>query len=257
MLNEIVKMIAEKVVPGPDPAIYISGGLDSTIVLHHLREKYNGEIRTYSACFKVDTDQNRAAKMVAEHYGTVHREVEIRSFIEQFPEILAGFDRPRFNIWPYFLAKIAKEDGVKTAYSGEGSDQHFGGMVDPDYLRMWANFLVYTLPSWRNIHSMLGLDLRMPFVDLDWRWSMQFFKMPKKLFLRNAYSGLVPEFVMDQVKSAPAFTNYWQIWRKDLAQMLPNYNPSSVDDIRKALQFLARDAWMKVHESDFGGLKND
>ena len=251
MLREIVRMMAEKVVSGPKPAVYISGGLDSTIVLHHLREKYDGKIRTYTARFGVDTDQCRAAEMVAEHYGTTHKEIEIKSYTNKFPEILSEFDRPRFNIWPYFLAKIAKEDDVKTIYNGEGGDQHFGGMVEPDYLKMWANFLIYTLPSWKRIHTIFGLDLRMPFADLDWRWSMQFFKPTKKMFLRNAYNGIIPEFVMDQVKLPPASSNYWQMWRREITHLFPNYVPNSMDDIRRALHFLATDAWMKTHKHDF------
>ena len=256
MLNNIVNTISSKVAPGPNPAVYISGGLDSTIILHHLREKYDGDIHTYSACFGVDSDQNRAAEMVSEYYDTIHREVGVMGFIDKFPEILAGFDRPRFNVWPYFLASVAKDDGVKTVYNGEGSDQHFGGMaIETDYLKMWSNFLVYTLPSWRNTHSILELDLRMPFTDLDWKWSMQYFKRPNKLFLRNAYQGIIPEFVMDQVKASPGFTNYWQMWRAEIGKILPGYTPRSVDDIRRALQFLATEAWMKVHKNDFGGLK--
>jgi len=251
-MNEIVRMISGKVVLGPKPGVYISGGIDSTIIVHHLREKYDGEIRSYTARFETDSDECRTARMVSEHYDTLHTEVKIDSFIAQFPEILAGFEHPRYNIWPYFLAKAAKKDGVKTVYNGEGGDQHFGGMAEKDYLMMWANFLVYTLPTWRIIHRDVGLDLRMPLVELDWNWSIQYFKQPQKLFLKTAYEGLIPELVRERNKAAPAFTNYWQMWEKELRQLLPDFEPKCVADIRKVLQLLATKAWIGTHNAEFG-----
>ena len=80
---------------------------------------------------------------------------------------------------------------------------------------------------------------------------MQFFKPTKKMFLRNAYNGIIPEFVMDQVKLPPASSNYWQMWRREITHLFPNYVPNSMDDIRRALHFLATDAWMKTHKHDF------
>lgn len=46
MLSEIVRAIVEKSFRGPDLAVYLSGGLDSTIMLHHLLEKYEGDVHT-------------------------------------------------------------------------------------------------------------------------------------------------------------------------------------------------------------------
>lgn len=250
-LHILVKMIKDAVVVGPRPAVYLSGGLDSAIVLHHLLEKYKGEVHTYTAWFGVDADSLSLSRMVAEHYGTVHREVEVRDIVSKFPEILAAFDRPRWNIWPYFLARAAKGDGVKTVYIGEGGDQHFGGMAETDYLKMWSNLLVYVVPTWRRLHRDVGLDLRMPLMELDWKCTWQFFKPKRKIFLREAYRGVVPDFVLDQAKAAPAFTDYWQLWNLELRELMPDYKPKSIEDIKAILQFLATKAWMKVHKGDF------
>ena len=37
-MEKLAKLISEKVILGPKPALYLSGGLDSTIILHYLRE---------------------------------------------------------------------------------------------------------------------------------------------------------------------------------------------------------------------------
>ena len=42
--EDLLHAIGDSVVPYPKPAVFISGGLDSTILLHHLLEKSDEEV---------------------------------------------------------------------------------------------------------------------------------------------------------------------------------------------------------------------
>ena len=56
-MNKIIKILEEKVIAKSKPAVYISGGIDSTIVLHHLTQKSKEPLYTYTAKFKMNGDE--------------------------------------------------------------------------------------------------------------------------------------------------------------------------------------------------------
>ena len=54
-MNEIIQMINDVVAFNERPAVFLSGGIDSAIVLHHLRQRRGGRgIRTYAAIFGIE-----------------------------------------------------------------------------------------------------------------------------------------------------------------------------------------------------------
>ena len=242
-MTNLVKMIREQVISRLRPAVYISGGIDSTIVLHHLTEKSNCKIYTYHAKFGMDGDECGKARKVAEYYGTKHTEVEVTNFVKTLSEVMKFFTRPRYNIWPFWLAKQAKLDGREVIYIGEGSDEHFGGYVNRDYISAWASQINYAFFTFKTIHSHLNLRLEAPFHNLDWKKTTKFYKPPKKEILRKKYKGVIPDLFLDVGGRPPAFTNYYALWNKELKQYYPTYVPKSIEDIKKVLHFLAIKAW--------------
>ena len=245
-MNNIREIISRQVVVRDNPAVYISGGIDSTIVLHHLRAKTTVPVYTYTAQFGED-DDTAQARRVAEYYGTIHKEVEIDGFIEKLPEILVSFDRPRYNVWLWFLAKAAQEDGRKTVYAGEGCDEHFGGYDHMNYLLGWANHIAYICPTYEYIHAAMGIRVEMPIKDVDWKESQKYFARNKQR-LREAYRGIIPGFVVDAPKTPPNFTIWRKLWDRELSRYLPCYKPKNDADIRLALQYLVAGSWVKIVE---------
>jgi len=246
-LTNLVGMIDACVISKPKPAVYISGGLDSAILLHHLTENATEKIYTYTARFNLDGDELVSSQMTAEYYGTKHQVVDCSEMVQYLPEILRGFDHPRYNIWPYFLALQAKKDSRQTVYIGEGADEHFGGYVSKGYLEAWADHSTYITSMYKKLHEKLGLKLEIPFDRLDWRKTIKFYKPPDKALLREAYQHILPPFVIEKPKTPPAFTRYWQLWyliKKDF----PNFKPKTVDEIKKILRFLACKAWLETNE---------
>jgi len=245
-MEEIFELIDDSIKVRPKPAVYISGGLDSTIVLHHLWAKCEEPIYTYTAKFGKDDDTTQARR-VAEHYCTIHKEVEITDFIDQLPEILATFDRPRYNVWLYFLAKAAHEDGRKTVYVGEGADEHFGGYEHMDYLLGWANHIAYIVPAYVYTHKPFGIDVQMPIKDVDWEETQEYYD-DDKWMLRETYQGIIPDFVTRAPKTPPTFTKWWKFWDRELKRHVPGYTPKSEDDVRLVLQYLVAKKWVEVIE---------
>lgn len=66
------------VIPKPKPAVIISGGIDSAIVLHHLLQKTKENVQAYTIVFDITDNVSKEAKEVAEYHGVSHKIVMIR-----------------------------------------------------------------------------------------------------------------------------------------------------------------------------------
>ena len=253
-MKNIIELISDSVLAYPKPAVYISGGLDSCILLHHLVEKTNERVFTYTATFDLDGDETNWAKMVAEHYGTKHHTIDCSTFLDDLVEIMRGFTHPRYNVWAYYLAKEAKKDKRTNIYLGEGADEHFGGYSDKPYLEAWADQFTFVRSTFQEMHDSLGLNVHFPFSNIDWRKTLPYYSPPNKFHLTLAYRAIIPSFIMEsRNKIKPSFTNYWQLWYKFLKPKHTNYHPECLEDIRKLLRYLAVSAWLEANETDFVG----
>ncbi|MDQ3161778.1 MAG: asparagine synthase (glutamine-hydrolyzing) [Actinomycetota bacterium] len=111
--------------------VLLSGGVDSSLLAALAAEETGGPLRTFSIGFEEDSFDERAdARLVAERYGTRHRELVLRpdaAFL--LPALAEAFDEPFADssaLPTYLVSKLASED-VKVALSGEGGDELFGG----------------------------------------------------------------------------------------------------------------------------------
>ena len=228
------------------PAVYLSGGIDSSIILHHLRREHRGEVLTFTAKFWNRGDTTESAAYIAELYGTDHTEVSIRDFVKTLRYVMRRlpFERPRYNIWPYWLACEAKRRGATSVLTGEGSDEYFGGYPNKDYLEGWAGQLVYVDDTYKVIHDAFDLDLIKPFYSFGMN---EYWFPPIKEKLREAYKGWLPESIRQAPGKPPAFTEYFSIWEKELAPYIEftGGGPETIEDVKDALQILATDAWSK------------
>ncbi|HEY6144882.1 MAG TPA: asparagine synthase C-terminal domain-containing protein, partial [Solirubrobacterales bacterium] len=88
-------------------------------------------LRTFSIGFEEEGfDELSRARLVAEHYGTDHHELVVRpDAIELLPRLVEAFDEPfgDSSALPTYLVSQLASGQVKTAMSGEGGDELFGG----------------------------------------------------------------------------------------------------------------------------------
>jgi asparagine synthetase B (glutamine-hydrolysing) len=187
--------------------------------------------------------------MLADKYATKHTEitVDIDEYFRALPGLLALFDMPRYNVWVYYLAKQAHNDNMKTVYLGEYSDEIFGG-YNKSYLDGWAGHLSFGMPVYSTLHAHFGLDTEMPFMKLDWQKMLPCFDPPTKAKLREAYRGILPDYIIDKKKVAPAFSErcYMELWEKHLKQHFPGVNVKDTKGVRLCLQNLAVTAWLET-----------
>lgn len=129
LLRESVRLrlIADVPVGG-----FLSGGIDSSLVVAIMQELASGPVRTFTISFDdPDFDEAHFASSVARHIGTDHTCVEfptseVASLLPTLPQLS---DEPMANpsLLPTLLvSRVARRD-VVVALSGDGGDELFGG----------------------------------------------------------------------------------------------------------------------------------
>jgi asparagine synthase (glutamine-hydrolysing) len=111
--------------------VLLSGGVDSGGIAA-LASRHAGEpLRTFSIGFEeAGFDELSRARLVAERYGADHHELVLRpDAVELLPKLVEAFDEPfgDSSALPTYLVSQLASEHVKTAMSGEGGDELFGG----------------------------------------------------------------------------------------------------------------------------------
>ena len=115
-------------------AVFLSAGLDSGALLGTMAELGARDTLAVTLAFEEfrgkPLDEAPLAAEIAARYGARHvvRTVDRAEFERDLPAILDAMDLPStdgINTW--FVAKAAREAGIKVALSGLGADECFGG----------------------------------------------------------------------------------------------------------------------------------
>jgi asparagine synthase (glutamine-hydrolysing) len=111
--------------------VLLSGGVDSGGLAALASAHASEPLRTFSIGFEeAGFDELSRARLVAERYGTDHRELILRpDAIELLPRLVEAFDEPfgDSSALPTYIVSELAAGEVKTALSGEGGDELFGG----------------------------------------------------------------------------------------------------------------------------------
>ncbi len=135
---------------GKPPAVFLSGGIDSSAVLAvAAQQQPDLAFPTFSVHFGAEyARENDFVQLMVDRYRTVHHWLEIRpqDFLEQLREIIWRLDDPigdPVTVPNYLLAKTASEIAA-VVLNGEGGDPCFGG---PKNLPMLLARLYGPLPG--------------------------------------------------------------------------------------------------------------
>ncbi|MFC1858405.1 asparagine synthetase B family protein [Thermodesulfobacteriota bacterium] len=118
---------------GTPPAVFLSGGIDSSAVLALLAQEFPHEtIKTFSVHFGPDyANENEFVAMMAGKYQTDHTWLEIcpKSFLKRMRRIIWHLDDPIGDpiTVPNFLMSEAASKVSRVVLNGEGGDPCFGG----------------------------------------------------------------------------------------------------------------------------------
>jgi len=128
LLTSSVEMRLQSDVP---LGAFLSGGIDSTIIVG-LMQKLSGEpVRTFSIGFPVaEYDETRYARLAAEHFGTVHQEFRVEpDAVEVLDRLVWHYDEPFADssaVPTWYVAKLTRQQ-VTVALTGDGGDELFLG----------------------------------------------------------------------------------------------------------------------------------
>lgn len=131
--SALVDTVRHHLIADVDVGVFLSSGIDST-VLSALASEAGGRLRTVTLGFAefrgTELDETVLAERVAEQRGSEHRTIWITrdEFRAELEHLLDRMDQPSIDgVNSYFVAKAAKEAGLKVALSGLGGDELFGG----------------------------------------------------------------------------------------------------------------------------------
>ncbi|MHB1037853.1 MAG: asparagine synthase (glutamine-hydrolyzing) [Pirellulales bacterium] len=152
-LTSAVAMRLESEVP---LGAFLSGGIDSSIIVGLMRRLGDQQVRTFSIGFPVpEYDETRYARQVAERFGTDHREFRVEpDGIEVLPKLVWHYDEPFADssaIPTYYVSELTRRH-VTVALTGDGGDELFAGY--PRYRAVRLGQWFDRLPS--GLRSLLG-----------------------------------------------------------------------------------------------------
>ncbi|WNI28141.1 asparagine synthase (glutamine-hydrolyzing) [Streptomyces sp. ITFR-6] len=113
--------------------VYLSGGLDSSIVTALATELSSHEVRTFSVEFdEAAFDESGSQQVVASHLGTLHSSIAVggADIAASFPSAVYHAEVPAFRtafVPMYLLSRHVSDAGIKVILSGEGADEAFLG----------------------------------------------------------------------------------------------------------------------------------
>ncbi len=134
-------------------AVFLSAGVDSGALLGTMAGLVAGSLTAVTLAFAefegLALDEAPLAAEVARCYGARHivRTVDRAEFEADLPAILDAMDQPTIdgvNTW--FVAKAAREAGIKVALSGLGADECFGGY--PSFVDVPRSVRWLRPPAW-------------------------------------------------------------------------------------------------------------
>ena len=214
--------------------VLLSGGFDSSVISavaerfseRRIEDDSNSKawwprLHSFAVGLKGAPDLAKA-KMVADHIGTVHHEInytiqegldairDVIYFIETYDVTTVRASTPM-----YLLARVIKSMGIKMVLSGEGADEVFGGYLyfhkAPDAkafheetVRKLSKLYLYDCLRANKSLSAWGVEGRVPFLDKEFldiamRTNPEAKMCPgktiEKKIVREAFADYLPEAV--------------------------------------------------------------
>ncbi len=119
--------------------VWLSGGVDSSTILHYAAHASSSSLKTFSISFSGHSfDEAPHIRELVDHYGTNHEQVDLGAELSKEHNLEAAIrkfawysDEPSADsgalpVW--FLSQLTRTSAT-VAFSGEGADEVFGGYL--------------------------------------------------------------------------------------------------------------------------------
>ncbi len=270
IIREAVRLRLRSDVP---VGVFLSGGMDSSVVTAVMAEQSAEPVRTFSIGFENESfDELRYARAVADRYGTIHtEEVVALDAIELLPSLADHFDEPFGDpsaIPTYRVAQLAASQ-LKVVLTGDGGDESFGGysryrahrvfgaldVVPTPLLRAAARSgRIATTPFGRRsrMHRRMRLADAYFGLDPDRRYVqlMTIFNHPERAQLLGDGNGTSSGYLLDKLQDGPT-EPIDRMLRADLLSYLPDDLLVKMDRATMANSLEARAPLLDHHLVEF------
>jgi asparagine synthase (glutamine-hydrolysing) len=157
---------------------FLSGGIDSTLVVGLMSRLAGHPIRTYSVGFgdsHAALSELKWARLAAERFGADHTEVVVtgEDAARVFGRVVEAIDQPSVDGTNTWLVSEAARAGVTVALSGLGGDELFAGYPHFHRLQRMARMAPAGVPAARALAGSAGA-----FLPGRWRMPLQAFVAP-------------------------------------------------------------------------------
>ena len=129
--NTLKNAVARHLIADAPLGIFLSGGIDSSLLTLLAAEFKTSTLKTLSIIFKEKQfSEQKYQDIIARKAKTYHGAYEVSRdiFNEYLEDALLAMDQPSIDgINTYFISKFARDHGLKAVLSGVGADELFGG----------------------------------------------------------------------------------------------------------------------------------
>ena len=129
--NTVIKAVEDHLIADVPVGVFLSGGLDSSIITSIAQNKHKEKLNTISIYFDSEKySEKKFQDLVVQKTGVIHRSFKVSNeeYQNELPFILEAMDQPTIDgVNSYFISKYANLLGFKVVLSGLGADELFGG----------------------------------------------------------------------------------------------------------------------------------
>ena len=164
--EHIHRSVEERMLSDVPVGALLSGGVDSSIIVGLMSKISAQPVRTFAVGFDVPGfSELPYARLVAEHFGTVHHELMLTGdeLTQAWPLLTWHRDEPvsePSDLGVYLISRLARQY-VKAVLSGEGGDELFAGY--PKYMVDGLARYYHLLPSLLRHRLIAPLLERLPY----------------------------------------------------------------------------------------------
>ena len=127
----VLKAVDKHLLADVPVGVFLSGGIDSSILTLAAQQLRPARLRTLSIYFEDEAYSEKYYQdLVIRKTGVAHESYKVgrEEFMARLPDIYKAMDQPSTDgINTYFITRYAKEYGLKAVLSGLGADELFGG----------------------------------------------------------------------------------------------------------------------------------
>lgn len=238
---------------------FLSGGIDSSLVVATMARQSSRPIKTFSIGFEDPKfDESEYAAAIASYLGTEHQSQKLNpdDFLDLIPDFFKNYDEPFFDYsaFPTMAVSRLASKSVKVVLSGDGGDEGFGGY---HYYRI-AQLMSWLFRLPRSIRqavaqgcSLLGHRGRLLADALHQPGRVEAFAYTRSVMksdlqllspeLRNCTSSFA-RLLLEKSRTHPAgLSGGEEAMRLDIASTLPDDYLQKVDVASMAFSLEARD----------------